>query len=463
MPFVKKVLYSLLAVSVVMGGFSPLSQAAEPEKKEQAANGVPIVVEADEINFSDLSGEMSAKGNVVIVQDQAQMSGDFVRGNTKSSDVWVDGDATLRQPGMDIVGSVAHYNYSKRTGTMEKVAGQVDKQRITGKNIEIMPQEVILRDGTVTRCPAKKPDYHMSASKVEIWPGDHMVAYNVKFWIKDTVIFSLPSYRASLQPNAAESSFPRVKFSSGSGSSIRQHLETPIGDKVSVYTDLAYYSKAGYKPVYGVVDHENGYEIGVATGHYLDSDDNWIKKEPEFTLKFASHQLGSLPVNYTIGASYGKWLDSAKSSWHQSYDIYFSHFPIKMNTRSTLNLGTGFTHTHDSYDQSSTDKYRYDGTVTTQWSPKFSTMAGYHYISNTQSVFSYDSDDMNRELDFGFKWQIDRMNGFGITERYDAGNSQKYEVDYTWYRNLHCWDGTITYRSKKDSHSWKLDVAVKRF
>ncbi|MBP2652420.1 MAG: lptD 2 [Firmicutes bacterium] len=112
-------------------------------------------------------------------------------------------------------------------------------------------------------------------------------------------------------------------------------------------------------------------------------------------------------------------------------------------------------------DDSSTDKYRYDATLTTKWSPKYSTLLGYHYVSDTTSLFSYDTADMNRELDLGIKWQIDRMNGFGILERYDVDKNRIYDLDYTWYRNLHCFEGSITYRAKRDS--WKMDVSLLHF
>ncbi|MBP2652419.1 MAG: lptD 2 [Firmicutes bacterium] len=315
MSVMKKILCSLLTASV-LGSFMPVLQAAEPQENTgQTINRPPMVVEADEINFSDSTGDLVAKGNVVIDQDKAEVTGEVVRGNTKANEVWIDGNGRIRQPGMDITGTGTRYNFANHTGTMAQATGKVEKELISGKDVELKSDELVMHDGTWTRCPAKKPDYHMSATKAEIWPGDHMIVYNVKFWIKDTVILSLPSYRVSLKPGSGETSFPRVNFSSANGGSIRQHLEFPVG--------LAYYTHAGYKPVYGVVDHENGYQIGVAEGHYLDSNDNWIKKEPEFTLNFNKRQLGSLPINYTVGASYGKWIDDAKSSWHQSYNGRF--------------------------------------------------------------------------------------------------------------------------------------------
>ncbi|MBP2654187.1 MAG: lptD 2 [Firmicutes bacterium] len=466
MPEIKKLLCSLLAAGV-MGCITLPGQAAERRVNDEKVTArVPIVIEADEINFSDSTGDMFAKGNVVIVQDKAQVAGNLIRGNSKKNEVWIDGEAIFRQPGMNLTGSAARYNYATKNGTMKAAKGQVDRQFVTGQNMTMQPDELVLYNGTVTKCPAKKPDYHMSAGKIEVWPGDHMVAYNVKLWVKDTVILSLPKYQVSLKKDSSDSDpFPKVGYNSSLGLKIKEHIELPVGDKVSFFTDQAYYSKVGYRPVYGVVDREKNYEIGVVQGHFVDGDDNWIKKEPEFSLKFNKRRLGKLPVEYTFGTSYGKWTDSTKSSWHQATGVYFSGLPIKMSKNTVFNLGTGFENIRESYDDSSVNRYRYDATMTTKWAPKFSTVLGYHYVSDTTSIFEYDKIDLNRELDAGFNWKIDKMNGFSYKQAYNMHTNHVYYEDFTWHHDLHCWDAALTYRKYHDgaAHKLKLDISVKRF
>ena len=77
----------------------------------------------------------------------------------------------MLQPGVDLIGSAARYDYADRTGTMQKVTGMVDKQRVAAASVDVLPNEAIIHDGTVTKCPAKIPDYHVSAAKVEILAG----------------------------------------------------------------------------------------------------------------------------------------------------------------------------------------------------------------------------------------------------------------------------------------------------
>lgn len=458
MPIAKKLFVGLVITGLMSAAAVDGQAAGAPAAKAGAAAKAPIVVEANELYFSDLTGQLFAKGDVVISQNSAKVLGELIQGNTKQTEVWVNGKATFVQPGTNLVGTNTRYNYGTHTGTMENVAGKVDKELVNGQNIEMLPDEIIIHNGTVTRCPAKVPDYHVSASKIEVWPGEQMIAYDVKFWLKDKVIYTMPKYRKSLKDDGA-SEFPQIGFYSEDGLFIKQHIEYPLSNKVSLYTDQAYYTKTGYRPVYGVSYHENRFAVDVTQGHFRDSDGYWIKKEPEFKFSLFKRQLWELPLNYTFTASYGKWTDSVKSSWHQDYNLYFQAFPIKFNETTNLDLGFGFQRVQDSYDNSADSIFRYDAVLGKQWSDKLHTWAGYHYVRNNPTLFQYDRNELSKQLDLGFTYRIDHMNKIGYAQTYDVANSRIYDQDVTWYRNLHCWEAAVTYRIKRDQFRVNFSMA----
>jgi hypothetical protein len=428
---------------------------AKPDPK------APIVIEADDLSFSDETGDVFAKGNVVVKQNTDTILTDAMRGNQKTTEVWADGNATLQQPGVDLVGTHTHYNYTTKIGNMQQVKGIADKEHISGNSIELFPDKMIAYDGMATECPAKVPDYHMSADKIEIWPGDKMIAHNAKFWIKNVVIYSMPKYQTSLKKDAQQNAFPRLGYNNTDGLSIKQHLEYPIGDKVAAFVDTGFHSKAGFKPVYGLVNRENNYDISLEDGNYQDSNDYWIKKEPEAKFSFHKHRLGDLPITYTFDVSYGKWVGDNKTSWHQEENLYFNHDAINFGKNLSLGLGTGIQRIHESVDDSTTNNFKFDASLAKQWSPKWATTTEYHYNTNIASVFNYNSADMIREFDLGFTYKIDRMNKIGIRDRYDLDNKRVYDQDYTWYRDLHCWQAEITYRAKR--HEIRVNLSTTRW
>jgi len=76
-------------------------------------------------------------------------------------------------------------------------------------------------------------------------------------------------------------------------------------------------------------------------------------------------------------------------------------------------------------------------------------------------LFDYDKTDVSRELASGVTYRIDRMNTVGVSQSYDLSNDRLADLDYTWYRNLHCWQATITYRAKRDEI--KFDLSITRW
>jgi len=272
----------------------------------------------------------------------------------------------------------------------------------------------------------------------------------------------LPKYQTSLKKNAGglEQAFPRIGYTSDNGVSIKQHVEYPFSEHVVAFTDLWYYTKAGFKPQYGVIDTEKNYSLNLIAGDYRDGNGNWITKEPELKFDFYSHRLGKLPVNYTFSAIYGKWSDAEKSSWHQDYSLYFTHDTINLNKSLSLNLGTGVERIQESFDDSIRNSFKFDSILTKKWSPKFSTTAEYHYTQNSikTAIFDYGAPDLAREADVGFMYKFDAKNTVGFRQSYDLNTGKVFDQDYTWYKDLHCLQAQITYRAKRDQLTMDLTM-----
>lgn len=459
MPNNRKLILGLMAFMIVFG--APAGPVRVAAAQPATASQVPITIEAEELTFSEETGDILAKGQVVITNEGQRVEAEQINGNTKRNEIWIHDQAHFSQPDAVLSGSRTVYNYKLKTGSMEAIKGKIGHKFVAGDKISLQPDQYVVSQGSATHCPAEVPDYHISADKIEIWPGDQMVAYNAKFWIGNTVIFSMPKYRQSLKPGEDSMAFPRIGYDNDDGLSIKQHIEYPFDDKLSAYANLDYYSQADFKPSAGFIQREKNFSLDLTYGHFRDSDSNWIKKEPEFKFSYYPNQLGSWPVHYTFTAIYGKWSDDDKSSWHQDYSLYFSHEPIKLSSSSNLYLGAGLQHVRESYDHSTTTNFKYDATIDKQWSERFSTWAGYHYNQNNPKLFEYDTDEINRELVAGFAYKIDRMNTISIEQSYDMDEDRLADVDYVWYRNLHCWEAKVTYRAKRDQI--KLDISTIKF
>ena len=88
----KQAIIGLVALILVFAN-TPTSQAAESTANVSSLKA-PIVVEADELYFSDSTGDLFAKGEVKVSQNSDQILTDTINGNTKQTKVWAE-KATL--------------------------------------------------------------------------------------------------------------------------------------------------------------------------------------------------------------------------------------------------------------------------------------------------------------------------------------------------------------------------------
>ena len=451
------------SIVVMVSAMSLTGQAADKPKDasaEEHKEKAPIVIEADYLSFGEVTGDLFADGNVILTKNTESILTDHLRGNTTKSQVWIDGKAILKEPGAEFSGVNTQYNYKSRIGDMHKAVGTVDKNYIYGDHLEFLPGKWVAHDGTVTGCPAIVPDYHISAEKVEIWPGEKMIAYNAKFWLGKTMIFSLGKYQTSLTKSETESVFPRVEYSSSQGFKIAQYLEYPLGDKVAIFTDLAYYSKAGLRPTYGLVSRNSNFTMKLSQGKEQNDDNEWIMKEPEFMFKIKPKRFGSVVADFTVTT--GKWTEGAISGGREDYKIYFKRDTVNLSSKITLDVGAGWERNDYSYDNSTNTIWSLNATVTAHPNDRLETWVGYYHNKQSgKSPYIYDQIDVERQVSTGFMYKVDKKNGLGIKMDYDLAQGEVKDLDYTWRHNLHCWDADITYRAKRDE--WNMKISTGRW
>lgn len=445
----------MLVLSAAMTGQTAAKQ--EDKSKDEKTEKFPIAIEAEKLSFSDLTGDLLAKGNVILTRNVQVISADEMRGNTKQTEVWVDGKATLREPGTELIGTGTHYNYTSRVGTMHEMTGKVGKEYLSGGNMEFSPEKMVAYNGTVTQCPAIVPDYHISAEKVEIWPGNKMIVHNAKFWIGKTVIYSMATYETSLVPGEQKSAFPRIGYNSSTGLRISQYLEYPIADRFAAFADVTYYSKQGFIPNYGFISRQNAYTLKLYQGKEQNGDDEWITREPELMLKMNSKRFGKVVGDFTVTS--GTWTEDAVSGPRQDYKLYFSRDPFQLGSKTTLSVGTGFEKINYGFDNSTNNIWSVNTKVTVKPSERLETWVSYAYNSQTgTSPYAYDRIDTGREIFSGFTYKVDAKNAATVKMDYDIDSTKVKDVDYTWSHNLHCWEAGITYRAKRDQWNVKLST-----
>lgn len=117
---------ALLAVAVLGGIAGAAAAASQPA----------VSVMADAMQYDGKTQIATATGNVVIVRDQATMTGDKAVYNLKTAEADMDGNVTVQQPDMHLTAAKLHStnkNYVIATGDVRGIYGD---KKLNGDQVE---------------------------------------------------------------------------------------------------------------------------------------------------------------------------------------------------------------------------------------------------------------------------------------------------------------------------------------
>ena len=432
---------------------SQLPHPDDPENKDSDVS--PAIFEGDDMTYDAETGEFVATGKVEILQiDGHRFQAQEAFGNVKEQEVRIPGKAHVLQvtpdaPRITLDGYRTVYNYGTKTGTMGAARGKAGEYYIGGKRFEFYPDHVVIYDATQTKCSAKRPDYHLSAKRMEIWEGQVIRMYDIKFWIKDNVIGTKDYDERNIQ-ESQENNFPRVGYNKDHGLYAEQRLEHSFTNHIKGIVNAHVETKKGIRSNSEIKFNNKNLTTRVVYGYYEDSDNIWIQKEPGLILNY-NRPIAGLPLAYSLDYEIGHWRSEDVASTHQKYEVGLSHDPIFLG-KYALFLHTSYSVTKESSDDSTVNGINYDAVLGREFNKKFAAFTGYHYRKNNtkNSLFEYDNDDYSREFETGFSYVLDKKNRFVVGLRFDTEEGSLRDLDYYWHHDLHCSQLILRYREKRD-------------
>lgn len=446
-------------------------------KKQQgqettAQENLPITLYGDHVIYHQDSGDFSAEGRVRVYQGTQQLYTGRAEGNMKSGDVYLKQGGTMVEGKTTTHGKWAHYNFNNKKGEIRQIEGNSDADFFRAEHATIHPDQIVMdKGGSTTRCPAVKHDpcLEIRADRVVMYPKDKIVAYNVKVYIKGKHIYSRDRWINRLDGKQENTIVPHIGQSKEHGMEITYTYEKALSDKDTVALDMVYYSKIGWRPMLHAKHDERNFAITYKNGHQEDSDNNWIKKQNDFTIAYKPHKFTKkLPLNYSLYYNHGLWSDNYKKSWHTEYGGYLSHDRLYWGDKYplTLNMGVGHKWVKESYDEDANYKTLFYNVVVGKSYPAgWRNWVGYYWQKKEYALFDYDSPDMDKELQFGLAKNFDRNNRASVVARYDAGNSLIYEYIYRIEHDFCCWRITLEYKDKKynNDSEWSINYELYRW
>ncbi len=431
-------------------------EITDPEK-------APIIFEGNDIMYNSVTGEVYGKGDVKITKNYSRMTTEDAEGNLQSGDVNIPVKSHMMQvsnPTVNMYSDKTKYNYNTKTGVMNNAKGRLDNRYISGEQVEFYPDYYVIYNGTLTRCPAKKPDYLLTADKIEIYPDDHMVAYNAKFKIKGATIYQTKEYVTKIGANSDGNNnwMPfSIRANDEDGLVIGYDYRKTLLPHVTAYANLKYTTKHDMRNVYGIGWGNAGSSFNVESGKYEDDDDRWLEKEISYVYNYGQ-RIGDSPLRFNFRNEYGLWKENNFKSWHREHDFTLYHDPIRLDTLGKIRLfpSIGYKLVHEDLNDTNYNSLYYDVTLLGELNDRLVAYTGYHYsrVSVENTLFSYGLNDYSKKISAGFSYNIDDKNRIVVATGYDASDElHMRDLDYYWYHDWHCVQTELKYEQKKDKWS----------
>ncbi|WP_027396822.1 hypothetical protein [Anaerovibrio lipolyticus] len=424
---------------------------------------VPVAMEGDELFYDQRNGDFYAIGQVNITfLDAQRFQTEEVNGNIQNTEVNVPGKGHMVQmtPGQAKIvmdGYKIQYNYGKKIGSMEDASGKIDHEYIKGKRIEMYPDKIIVYDGTMTKCSAINPDYHTSASKIEVYPGDKMICYDLKFWLGHVPVYSTKKRTFRLDQEDDQTDLPKVGYTNDDGWWISKDFRYNLAKRLYIDSEVKYTGKHGFRSHADLVYATRLGTFKVLYGYFESSNNKWVKKEPSFTYE-KSIPLGDLPLSLGLNYERGRWNQNNIHSMHTYYGISLSHNTINLGGNHRLDLSTSYSITNESTNRSSVRGFGYTALLRRDVDDRWSYYARWSYSqANTKnSLFDYDLDSYSRKFATGFSYKFSDHDRVLVGSAFDVNDRSLADMDLYWFHEFHCLQLISRYRVKRHQVNFTL-------
>lgn len=431
-------------------------------------------IDADRMKYEDGTGEVTASGDVDVHYGTSRWQAAELRGNYREQRYrlpqvhWTDAAHTL-----DLRLAELEYRTDTERAHFAQAEGQLDRLYIlraedgtydhaTGES-EL--SQVAL---TTPSAVAKVPDYRLEARQIVVRPGKEAVAEDASFYIKNTRILHLSRYKTSLRRDGGGggvmSFIPRPAYRHHDGFGLKARWRYPLNAKTDAFLNYAWYTKSGFKPDVGLRYY---LPWGEVTLHYakessqVNDRGGWLEKRPELVLRTERLYFGSRPVYARGELSFGQWREGEVCGSHRSYNVWLGTDPLSLGRRWQLTPYVGYRGDRYGYTGTHRNDFYYGARAQLE-AGRFTwwTGADIHRLHG-DTPYRFDRYDIARSAFVGVKYQVDRLNGIGAEYTWDLENGSLRHADYTWYRDLHSFAGTVTYRAKE--RQWRVDIWAKDF
>ena len=197
LPLTDRLRQSLLPAGLCLAALLLVFASAAPARAQTRA---ALVVEADEVLYDDVRKLVEATGHVRLTYRGIRVSADRVVFDLQAERLTAQGSVALVDArGQELRGETLTYDVRLEQADVTGAETVIDGVYVRSARLVARPDRVEAFESVATTCDPAAPPYRVTASRIEVIPGDRLTAHGATLWLGARRILSLPVLTISLR------------------------------------------------------------------------------------------------------------------------------------------------------------------------------------------------------------------------------------------------------------------------
>ena len=156
----------------------------------------PVEVYGDYLEYRTKATQVVTKGHAYISYKDMKISGDTIQANTKTEDIFAQGNVDFWKGYDETKGDFLVYNMKKGKGWMRDAEIIKNRNFFKAKDVYVSPSHTVAHDVMQTTCDHfEHPHYRITAKKIESYPGHSMTMEDLRVkWKGKTLYHKVRDY-----------------------------------------------------------------------------------------------------------------------------------------------------------------------------------------------------------------------------------------------------------------------------
>jgi len=154
-----------------------------------------VELSGDELEYDRDTSEVIITGNVEIKYKGTTLLCDRADFSQSTQIAHAYGNVRLKTPQGELKGDELTFDYTTMTGDF--MGAKILAHPYYGGGEKVRMEEgnkIVMTNGYVTTSDYDKPEYRVASKRIDVYPGDKVVASSVKLKLKDASLMYLPKY-----------------------------------------------------------------------------------------------------------------------------------------------------------------------------------------------------------------------------------------------------------------------------